>query len=173
MSSCWQWEPSLLHCIRIRTVHTPPTADICHDRYDRWWCTFSCRVLFVCKRTPNTCLFYPLSANFGYFSANLRTFCVLFTGLNSMVVWQNWQISGMTPPLQWNLINNVRWLLSKFYVGQDPHCKQIRWSIVGRNSFSYFPQREVPLKISVFFAKVAWPGVDPLEDFIFLLTLGL
>ena len=39
---------------------------------------------------------WPISANLGYFVANLRPFWCTFTGLNNAVVSQNWQISVMT-----------------------------------------------------------------------------
>ena len=40
-------------------------------------------------------MFWPLLGKFGYFDANSRTFWRNFTGLNSVVVYQNWQISDM------------------------------------------------------------------------------
>ena len=55
--------------------------------------------------------FWPLLAYEGYFVANLRTFWCTFTGLNNVVVSQNWQISGtyerkaVTPhlPTEWKI----------------------------------------------------------------------
>ena len=63
-------------------------ADICHDR--RWFSSL------FCKDYAKFWLFWPYSAIFGYFVASICTFCVFFTGLNSVVVYQNWQISGMS-----------------------------------------------------------------------------
>ena len=57
-------------------------------------CFFLSQLTFL-QRKRNFCLLWPLSTNVGYFVAKLRIFCVLFTGLNSVVVYQNWQISGM------------------------------------------------------------------------------
>ena len=38
-----------------------------------------------------------LFSNLGYFAVNLRIFWCTFTGLNNAVVYQNWEIWGMSP----------------------------------------------------------------------------
>ena len=48
-------------------------------------------VYFVAIRTRN----FAYLANFGYFVAKLCTSWCTYTGLNNMVVYQNWKISGM------------------------------------------------------------------------------
>ena len=51
-------------------------ADISHHKR-RWW-TFFKQVYFSIKKTPIFGIFWPLSANFGHFLANLRTFWCAF-----------------------------------------------------------------------------------------------
>ena len=48
------------------------------------------------KRTLNFCIIWPVTAIFGYFVANLRTFRCTFTGLDCVNVYRNWQITRMT-----------------------------------------------------------------------------
>ena len=64
-------------------------ADNCHNRR---WCTFFKPVYFLAYRMRIFGLFWPVWAILSQIYA-LR--CVLFTDLNSAVVYQNWQISGM------------------------------------------------------------------------------
>ena len=69
-----------------------------HNRYlsqphNRPWCTFFKLVFFLAKRTWNFCLFWPIRT---ILTRLYAFFGVLFTGMNSGVVYQNWQISGMS-----------------------------------------------------------------------------
>ena len=60
-------------------------ADICHDRHDRQWYSFFC-----CEISS---YFGP---KFGYLRRyELFGVILLFTGLNSVVMYQKWQISCM------------------------------------------------------------------------------
>ena len=53
-------------------------GNIAHISHNRWWCTFFSSWEHV--------KFWPI---LGYFGVELRTFGVLFTGLNNVAVYQN------------------------------------------------------------------------------------
>ena len=57
--------------LNLFAVQAIGIADICHDQR---WCTFFKLVNCFAKRWKNISLFWPLSANYGSFVANLRTF---------------------------------------------------------------------------------------------------
>ena len=52
---------------------------------------FRASVLFTIENAK----FWPILTNLGCFVANLRFFCILFTVLNNVAVYQNGQLSGM------------------------------------------------------------------------------
>ena len=86
---------------------------------------------------------------FGYLVTNLRIFGALFTNLNSVAVYQNWQISGMSGSLQNNCHNsqcysttihqNTFTLTSEkmknVLTFTKKYCSQIRYIWLRRNKF--------------------------------------
>ena len=58
-------------------------GNIAHISHNRWWCTFF-RAGVLC--TIENVKFWPI---LGYFVVELRTFGVLFTGLNNVAVYQS------------------------------------------------------------------------------------
>ena len=68
-------------------VHALSRANISHHRHFRRWCTFSKRVHFLAWRTRNLFLFWLIFHKFTHF---------LVPCLNTVITYQNWQISVMS-----------------------------------------------------------------------------
>ena len=79
-----------------------------------------------------------LFANFGYFVASLCTLWCTFTGLNSAVVYQNWQISGMKKNCFFtSSLTHITYNWQLLYFGFVKLITDICWSLIAGRLFEF------------------------------------